>query len=368
MHFLPLTTLLALPTAILSIVIYPEAAVFAQPEREIPSGRLPPTPDQHALDALHNVKCAHKDVGELDDTPLPVVIWHGLGDSADSDGLKGIAELVEDAHPGTYVNILSLGDKAGSADRSASFFGNVTEQIEHVCELLAADNILSSAPAIDAIGFSQGGQFLRGYMERCGHWAPKIRTLMTFGSQHNGIAQFQKCKSATDFVCQGANALLRGSTVWSDFVQSRLVPAQYFRDADDYENYLEHSNFLADINNERKVKNSTYAHNLAQLEKFVMVVFKEDKTVIPPESGWFSEVNVTETNGEETRKITKLRDRKIYKEDWIGLKQLDEKDALVFVKVEGEHMQLGDKDLKRLFGMYFGPEGKAFEEAWKEEL
>ena len=368
MYLSPLTTLLALPTAILSFVIYPEAAVFAQPEFEIPSTRLPSTPDQHVLDAGPNVKCAQKHSDKPDDTPLPVVIWHGLGDSADTDGMKGIAELVTDVHPGTYVNIISLGDKAGSADRSASFFGNVTEQIEHVCGLFAADNILSSAPAIDAIGFSQGGQFMRGYMERCGHWAPKIRTLMTFGSQHNGIAQFQKCKSATDFICQGANAILRGSTVWSDFVQSRLVPAQYFRDTDDYENYLEHSNFLADINNERKIKNGTYARNLAQLEKLVMVVFKDDKTVIPPESGWFSEVNVTEEDGKQTRNVTKLRDRKIYKEDWIGLKQLDEKDALVFVKVEGEHMQLSDKDLKRLFGMYFGPEGRTFEEAWKAEL
>lgn len=302
-----------------------------------------------------------------DDSPLPVVIWHGLGDSADADGIKDIMSLIEDLHPGTYVQAISLGKEAGSADRSASFFGNVTEQIEHVCKELSKDKILRTAPAIDAVGFSQGGQFLRGYIERCGHKAPKVRSLITFGSQHNGIAEFQQCKPL-DWVCQSANALLKGGTVWSDFVQSRLVPAQYYRSIEDFDNYLNYSNFLADINNERKHKNSLYKENLAQLENFVMVVFKDDKTVIPRESGWFAEVNRTETD--EKKRVTRLQNRKIYEEDWIGLKQLDQKGALIFEEVKGEHMQLSDKDLKRLFGKYFGPVGKAGkrELEWKEKM
>ncbi|KAK5256576.1 hypothetical protein LTR40_010204, partial [Exophiala xenobiotica] len=116
-------------------------------------------------------------------------------------------------------------------------------------------------------------------------------------------------------------------------------------------NYLGHSNFLADINNEREEKNATYAENLAALDKFVMVVFDEDKTVIPKESGWFAEVNVTSNS------VTKLRDRPIYKEDWIGLKKLDEKGGLDFVAVHGEHMHLSDSDLEDLFEKYFGPAG-----------
>lgn len=291
---------------------------------------------------------------EVGEDPLPVVIWHGLGDSADADGLKDVAELIDEIHPGTYTYLIAPNNKAGSADRQASFFGNVTEQLESVCHALAHDRILRTAPAIDAVGFSQGGQFLRGYIERCGSWAPKVRSLITFGSQHNGIAEFQKCASPTDWVCQGANAILKSSTVWSDFAQSRLVPAQYYRPIDDYDNYLEHSNFLADINNERPLKNTTYADNLAALDKFVMVLFRADQTVIPKESGWFAEVNTTAAT------VTQLRDRPIYKDDWIGLKRLDEKNGLEFLAVEGEHMQLKTKDLKKLFGTYFGPFGKEF--------
>src|ERR1700733_4614471 len=159
-----------------------------------------------------------------DDTPLPLVIWHGLGDRFDNDGLKDVATLANEVNPGTYVHIIKLADDGGS-DRTASFFGNVTEQVEQVCEQLASDPILSTAPAIDALGFSQGGQFLRGYVERCNN--PPVRNLVTFGSQHNGIAEFQAC-APTDWLCKGAMALLRVNT-WSNYVQSRLVPAQYYR-------------------------------------------------------------------------------------------------------------------------------------------
>jgi len=48
--------------------------------------------------------------------------------------------------------------------------------------------------------------------------------------------------------------------------------------------YLELSEWLADINNEREEKNKTYATNLSSLEKFVMIRFSEAKTVVPPDS------------------------------------------------------------------------------------
>ncbi|KAL3427517.1 Palmitoyl-protein thioesterase 1 [Phlyctema vagabunda] len=276
------------------------------------------------------------------ETPLPLVIWHGLGDNYAADGLAQIAELADEANPGTFVYTVRL-DEDPSADRTATFFGNLTLQIDKVCEDLASHPILSTAPAIDALGFSQGGQFLRAYVERCN--SPPVRSLVTFGSQHNGISEFQAC-GATDFVCKGAQALLRSNT-WSTFVQSRLVPAQYFRDPAQYDQYLENSNFLADINNERLLKNQTYKANLEKLEKFVMYVFDDDTTVVPKETGWFSEVNGTE--------VIPLRERAIYTEDWIGLKTLDKKGALEFKSTEGGHMTLSDKLLRSVFKESYGP-------------
>ncbi|KAI1271950.1 palmitoyl-protein thioesterase 1 [Xylaria sp. FL0933] len=279
---------------------------------------------------------------DTDDTPLPVVIWHGLGDAYNAEGIQQVGQLVEEAHPGTYVYFVRL-DASGANDRRATFYGNVTEQLAQVCADLAADPILSTAPAIDAVGFSQGGQFLRGYVERCN--APPVRSLVTFGSQHNGIVDYRAC-GPTDWLCRGAMALLHGNT-WTSFVQSRLVPAQYFRDPSDLESYLEHSNFLADINNERALKNETYAANIARLENLVLYVFDDDTTVIPKETGWFEDVD-----GQES---TPLRARKLYQEDWIGLRALDRKGGLKLKTTPGEHMQLSAEVLTEAFNEFFGP-------------
>jgi len=285
-----------------------------------------------------------------DDTPLPLVIWHGLGDNYQAEGLASVAQLAINTNPGTFTYIIHLDEDAGN-DRTATFFGNLTLQIEKVCNDLAAHPILSTAPAIDALGFSQGGQFLRGYIERCNF--PPVRSLVTFGSQHNGISQFQTC-GATDFLCKASESLLRLNT-FSSFVQSRLVPAQYFRDPEEgkYKQYLEGSNFLADINNERELKNQTYKKNLASLERFTMYVFEEDQTVVPKESGWWSEVNGTE--------VIPLRERQLYKEDWLGLKKLDEEGKLIFKSTKGKHMSLSEGLLEKVFKDNFGVFGRKFD-------
>ncbi|KPM40136.1 hypothetical protein AK830_g6446 [Neonectria ditissima] len=297
--------------------------------------------------AAHSNAARTADDDDSDDTPLPLVIWHGLGDAFNADGIKQVGELADAIHPGTFVYTVALGADANS-DRQATFFGNITEQLDAVCEALAAHPILSTAPAVDAIGFSQGGQFLRGYVERCN--APPIRSLVTFGSQHNGITKFRACGN-NDWLCKGAMALLRFNT-WSNMVQSRLIPAQYYRDPEDYDSYLEHSNFLADINNERELKNVQYKANLASLTNFVMYLFEDDTTAIPKESAWFEEVNGTE--------IIPLRARKLYQEDWIGLRELDRKGGLKFRSITGEHMQITEQALNDTMIDFFGPYKRTF--------
>jgi len=305
------------------------------------------------LSALLPFVTAYPSPAPATSKPLPLLIWHGLGDRYDADGLHTVGELAAKIHTGTQVHYIRVSDD-GSEDQRATFFGNITAQSEEICASLAANTNLTDPSGVvraDALGFSQGGQFLRGLVERCP--ALSVRSLVTFGSQHNGIAQFQRC-GTWDLLCKGAVALV-GSNAWTEYVQSHVVPAEYYREVNKTtglptEGYLEHSHFLADVNNERKEKKGVYAKRLAALEKFVMFVFEDDKTVVPKESGWFAEVN--ETSGE----VTDLRDRAIYLEDWIGLKALDEKGGLVFESVEGEHMALKRKDLERTFEKYFGAE------------
>jgi palmitoyl-protein thioesterase len=253
-----------------------------------------------------------------------------------------VGELAEKINPGTFVYPIRM-DEDAARDRYSSFVGNLTEHVAKACADIAAHPILSTAPAIDALGFSQGGQFLRAYVERCNK--PPVRSLITFGSQHNGISAFKDC-APTDWICRMAMAVLKGDA-WSSMVQSRLVPAQYYRNPDEYQQYLEHSNFLADINNEREEKNEQYKKNIVKLENFVMYMFEEDTTVIPKETAWFGEVNGTES--------TPLRASKMYSEDWIGLRELDRKGGLKFRKAPGDHMQLSEELLTEAFGDFYGP-------------
>ena len=290
---------------------------------------------------------------------LPLIVWHGLGDkyvlllscqrdtkrirSYKADGLQSIASLVNDTIGGTYTYFIHL-DEDASADRTATWLGNVTTQIEQVCEALRTHPVLSRAPAVNALGFSQGGQLLRGYVERCNN--PRVANLVTFGSQHSGISEFQNC-AADDWLCRTWSSYLKSNT-WSAWVQSHLVPAQYFRDPEDVDSYLENSNFLADINNEREKKNTTYKKNIKKLENFVMYMFANDTVAVPKESAFFHEVNTT--SGE----VTKLQERQLYKEDWLGLKTLNEAGKLHFGTVDGQHMQLTDDILTKVFKGYFG--------------
>lgn len=284
---------------------------------------------------------------EDNDTPLPLIVWHGLGDSYTGEGLTDVISLAEEMNPGLFAYAIRINEDP-SLDQRATFLGNLTEQIDQVCRDLAAHPILSTAPAVDAMGFSQGGQFLRGYVERCN--SPPVRNLLTFGSQHNGISAFQGC-APFDLLCKGSQLLLRAGT-WTQTVQSKLVPAQYFRDPAQLEQYLEHSNYLADINNERVLKNKTYKENILKLENFVMYLFDEDTTVIPKETSWFGEII--------EEQYVPLTNRSIYTEDWLGLKELDEAGKLVFENINGGHMQIGDKVLKKAFTDYLGPENKKF--------
>lgn len=277
----------------------------------------------------------------------PLVVWHGLGDSHSSPGMLDFSSMIRDIYPGIFIHSIFI-EQDQDKDRRAGFFGNVDHQVGLVAEQLAAIPELEGG--FDAIGFSQGGQFLRGFAERYNH--PPIRNLITFGSQHMGISDIPLCHPR-DLVCQAARRITK-SAVYGHWAQSNLVQAQYFRDPTKYEAYLATNNYLVSINNEVAFsRNHTYAQNLASLNKLVLVLFSQDTTVVPKESAWFGserpgqgdvlglDANPQGVLVEEKSKIIPMRLQHLYLEDWIGLRELDERNGVVFEVCEGKHMQLG---------------------------
>jgi len=266
---------------------------------------------------------------------------------------------IKEIHPGIYVHSIFIEEDLGK-DRQAGFYGNANDQIDFVASQLAAIPELSDG--FDAIGLSQGGQFLRAYVER--YNSPPVNNLITFGSQHMGISDIPGC-SRYDFVCQAARSAAK-QAIYSEWAQKNIIQAQYYRDPARIDVYLEVNAFLASINNELPAsRNATYTQNLASLAKLVLVIFSEDKTVVPKESSWFgaeavdSDILPLQPNNQaplkqglaSDRAIIPLRLQPLYLEDWIGLRQLDRRGAILFETCEGEHMQMGDcwEDLVRRF-------------------
>lgn len=88
-----------------------------------------------------------------------------------------VVESIEEALPSAYVVSLCLAQ--GDGDRTASYYGNLNDQVEGMCALLAQEDALRDG--FHAVGFSQGGLFLRAVVQECGGRIPAVRTLVVRG-------------------------------------------------------------------------------------------------------------------------------------------------------------------------------------------
>jgi palmitoyl-protein thioesterase len=246
----------------------------------------------------------------LTSSPLPVVLWHGMGDAAASAGMRAVAARLALDLPGVHVHSVCVG--APEEDMRAGFFGRVDAQVASVCAALLADPLLAGPQGFNAIGFSQGGLFLRALAQRCG---VRVRTLVTMGSPHAGVAAVPGCAPGSGALCEEMQALL-AQGAYRSFIQSRVVQAQYYRAPTDEEAFLRGSLLLPDANNLRASKNATYAAQIRALERLVLFRFSDDATVVPRDSAWFSSL------AGDT--LTPLREQELYTADWLGLRALDE--------------------------------------------
>uniref|UniRef100_A0A8V0YR47 Palmitoyl-protein thioesterase 1 n=1 Tax=Gallus gallus TaxID=9031 RepID=A0A8V0YR47_CHICK len=239
---------------------------------------------------------------------VPLVIWHGMGDSCCNPLSMGyVRDLVQRRIPGIYVLSLRIGSSLVQ-DVENSFFMNVNDQVREVCSQLAKDPHLKGG--YNAMGFSQGGQFLRAVAQRCP--SPPMFTLISIGGQHQGVYGFPRCPGESSQICDWIRKML-DLGAYTQAVQEHLVQAQYWHDPLKEEDYRKKSIFLADINQERGI-NETYKKNLMALKKFVMVKFLNDTMVDPPIS-----------------------------EDRLGLQQMDKAGKLVFLGVEGDHLHFTEE-------------------------
>ncbi|CAG9465462.1 unnamed protein product [Pedinophyceae sp. YPF-701] len=294
--------------------------------------------------AFHRVKASLSDddaapaqlgpsfVGQEGGDAVPLVVWHGMGDSCcDPQSLGKFLPWLQQQIPGRpFIHSIQLGDSE-AADRMAGFYGNVNAQVAAACQQLAG--VPELAGGFYALGFSQGAQFLRALAQRCPH--PRMRRLVSLGGQHAGVASAPRCGTPADedesAACGAMRGMLRRGAYWP-WVRDHIVQAQYFRDPGELGVYLKNNPFLPDVNNEGEEKKAEYAERLSQLEALVLVLFAADHMVVPRESSLFGEL-------QEDGTVVPLRETRMYREDWLGLRALDEAGRLVELTTPGDHLQ-----------------------------
>jgi len=74
----------------------------------------------------------------------------------------------------------------------------------------------------------------------------------------------------------------------------------------------------------------------------MLVMFTEDTMVYPKESEWFQELN-------GLMKVQPLEKSDFYKEDYIGLRSLNEAGKVQFVSIDGDHLQFSQANITDTF-------------------
>jgi palmitoyl-protein thioesterase len=266
-------------------------------------------------------------------TYRPMVLWHGMGDTCCYPFSMGkIKNLIEQNLPGIYVYSIEVGNTI-EQDELNSYFMNVNDQIDYICKKLKNDTNL--AKGFNAMGFSQGGQFLRAYVERCN--SPPIYNLISVGGQHQGVYGLPNCLGNNSAICETVRKMLNMGA-YTPEVQPNLVQAEYWHDPLNEKEYLDKCIFLPDINNALPSQNKTYKQNFMSLNNLVLVKFTEDTVVQPPASEWFGWY----VEGQD--KITvDVRNTSLYQDDTIGLKYLMDNNKVEFIACEGNHLQFTDQ-------------------------
>ena len=240
---------------------------------------------------------------------LPIVVLHGISSNAHT--MQVFSDWLATEFTTTVYNI-ELGNGI-----KTSMYIPMTIQLDELCSTIY--NISELKYGFNFIGMSQGGLLARGYVERCNNYP--VNNLITLVSPHGGV-----------FI---QNEQIN---MYSDFTQSHLSFSGYWRDSLILDTYFHKCRYLPLLNNELLLETNIsiiQMNNIKSLNNFVMIWSPYDDVIQPAESGIFSFYD-------ELLNIVPIEDTLLYKNDDLGLKFLNDKNAFHKYKTNCTHVQHRD--------------------------
>ncbi|VDN08930.1 unnamed protein product [Dibothriocephalus latus] len=152
------------------------------------------------------------------ETPLGVVIWHGMGDTGASGAIVHLSNIIREEIPGIFVLDLLIGGSS-LIDRLNTYFMPINKQLARACEIVHSNKNLSQG--FHLIGFSQGGLFVRALVQRCP--PAKVGSVISIGGPQEGVFGLPSCPDTSARIfCDTIRSILT-RVAYVDFIQSRYV-------------------------------------------------------------------------------------------------------------------------------------------------
>ena len=211
------------------------------------------------------------------------------------------------------------------------------DQADKACQKLLSEEEFA-VDEINVMGLSQGSLLARYIVESCPIQG-KVRNYVSIGGPNMGVDDIPHCFNGA--ICNLVNTVAR-DLVYTELIQNLIGPAGYFRDIYHQSQYKTGSVFLPYLNNEEadeaEETRSGRKERFSALNGALLMMFTEDTMVHPKESEWFQQMG-------EDGEVQALEDSDFYKEDYIGLRALNEAGKVSFVSVEGDHLQFSQDDI-----------------------